>query len=73
MDSIENIPVRKSAFGTSFSFLFCNSCNFSSPPGMFPKIQHSLITFVLITLCELVVIVRVLLRPHRDPLPELLG
>src|ERR1700730_5383790 len=34
---------------------------------MFPKIQHSLITFVLITLCELVVIVRVLLRPHRDP------
>ncbi len=34
---------------------------------MIPKSQHSLITFVLITLCELVVIVRVLLRPHRDP------
>ena len=34
---------------------------------MIPKFQHSLIAVALITLLELVVIVRVLLRPHRDP------
>ncbi len=34
---------------------------------MIAKFQHSLIAVALITLLELVVIVRVLLRPHRDP------